>query len=114
MLDSGLPRKSDVMTTSMVAGAPRTDDLLILVAPPRVQSTYDGGRSVAVIFMISCRDVEMGDLCPATPKRGAREEEEEGRLHILSKRSGARNRNRTAVIVSKNFFELHRSRPYQQ
>ena len=75
MLDSGLPRKSDVMTTCMVAGAPRTDDLLILVAPPRVQSTYDGGRSVAVIFMISCRDVEMGDLCPATPKRGAREEE---------------------------------------
>ena len=49
MLDGRLLRKSDIilMTVSVVAGAPRTDDLLILVpAPPRVQSTYDCGRLV--------------------------------------------------------------------
>ena len=38
------------MTAFMVAEAPQTDDLLILVAPPNVQSTCDGGRPVWSCF----------------------------------------------------------------
>ena len=49
MPDGGLLRKSDVIliTASMVAGAPRTGDLLILVAPP---------HTVIIIMMA-------GDVC---------------------------------------------------
>ena len=81
-----------LMTASMVAGAPRTDDLLIRVAPQRVQSTYDSGTCVAVL--LSCRHVQMGDLCPATPKKRVQGGREGESPRILSMRSGARNRNR--------------------
>ena len=101
----GLLRKSDIilMTASMVAGAPQTEDLLILVAPPRIQLTYEGGR------LLCGRDSQLQgcpngrSLSSNSENRGQGGREEEERPRILSRRSGARNRNRTAVSTFRNF-----------